>query len=178
MIIRLFIVFIFLPLTLILLIIFGIKNNASGTKALGYIWAGILLIAILGFVSQSIFDKKKLSKADYYGDYIIDRDYFPGKQADWQYNHFRFTITNNDSIYFYYTDGEYELITYRGTITTTDPSDYASDRLIIKMGESTHHILTSNPTTYRGVWSFFLVFYSPKFNNLYFKKGKWEPIED
>ena len=38
-------------------------------------------------------------------------------------------------------------------------------------------LLVENPTTYRSAWSFYLVFYSPKFNNVYFKKGSWESIE-
>jgi hypothetical protein len=42
------------------------------------------------------------------------------------------------------------------------------------MEQPTHHIMTSNPTTYRSAWSFYLVFYSPKFNNVYFKKGTME----
>jgi hypothetical protein len=45
------------------------------------------------------------------------------------------------------------------------------------MPQPTHHILSSNPTTYRYPWDFHLVFYSPKFNNLYFKKGEWEAID-
>jgi len=44
------------------------------------------------------------------------------------------------------------------------------------MQQPTHHIVTSNPTTYRSAWSFYLVFESPKFNNVYFKKGQWTPI--
>jgi hypothetical protein len=44
------------------------------------------------------------------------------------------------------------------------------------MEQPTHHIMTSNPTTYRGVWDFDLVFNSPAFDNMYFTKGKWKPI--
>ena len=52
-----------------------------------------------------------------------------------------------------------------------------SERLIIKMEQPTHHIMTSNPTTYRSARSFYLVFYSPKFNNVYFKKGQWKTLD-
>ena len=120
-------------------------------------------------------DKKELDKSDYHGEYIVNRDYFPGSQTDWQYDNFRFVIKVNDSIYFYVTDKEKILKTYRGTITTTKP--YISERLIINMEQPTHHVMTSNPTTYRSAWSFYLVFNSPKFNNMFFEKGKWKPIE-
>jgi hypothetical protein len=65
--------------------------------------------------------------------------------------------------------------TYVGKIRVTE--NYISEHLLINMPQPTHHILSSNPTTYRYPWYFHLVFYSPKFNNLYFKKGKWEAID-
>ncbi|QRR00195.1 hypothetical protein [Dyadobacter sandarakinus] len=44
------------------------------------------------------------------------------------------------------------------------------------MPAPTHHILMDNPTTYRETWSFYLVFDSPKFGNVFFTKGDWEPL--
>jgi hypothetical protein len=118
--------------------------------------------------------KKELKKKDYYGQYIVDRSFFAGKQADWQYNNFRFEIKENDSIYFFVTNKEQILKTYKGIIATTRP--YNSERLIVSLEQPTHHVIRSNPTTYRSAWSFYLVFYSKKFNNIYFKKGQWKPI--
>ena len=40
-----------------------------------------------------MMNKKKkniIDKSDFYGEYKIDRNYFSGKQADWQYNNSRF----------------------------------------------------------------------------------------
>ena len=133
------------------------------------------LIFIFGTIIRIMTDKKELDKKDYFGEYIVNREYFKGKQTDWQYDNFRFEIKDNDSIYFNVTDKEKILKTYRGTITTIKP--FSSERLIIKMEQPIHHILTSYPTTYRSAWSFYLVFNSPKFNNVYFKKGQWIPIE-
>ena len=64
--------------------------------------------------AQMGFREKKLTKKDYYGSYIINRNYFAGKQADWQYDHFRFEIRDNDSIYFYMTDKERISKIYKG----------------------------------------------------------------
>lgn len=170
------ILFIF-PLTIILLVIWAITRKRIFGKILGYYWLGLLGLFCLGTVIKILTAKKALDKDDYYGEYIVNRDYFPRRQADWQYENFRFEIKENDSIYFHVTDKEKILKTYRGTITTTDPNQYTSERLIIKMEQPTHHIMTSNPTTYRSAWSFYLVFYSPKFNNVYFKKGQWKPLD-
>jgi energy-coupling factor transporter transmembrane protein EcfT len=140
----------------------------------------LLLLAILfltNFTLRWFYSKTKLNKNDYHGEYIINRDLFSGKQTDWQYNHFRFKITENDSIHFYLTNKKTILKTFSGKVRTTPPNIYPSARLIIEMDTPTHHILTSNPTTIRGSWNFYLVFESPKFHNVFFKKGKWQPIE-
>lgn len=165
------------PLTGILLLAWWGTNNKIYGKILGYLYLCLFGLFILVTIIRFLTDKTELEKKDYYGEYIINRDYFPGKQSDWQYDNFRFEIKDNDSIYFYLTDKDKILKTYRGTIKTTDPSQYRSERLIINMEQPPHHIMTSNPTTYRSAWSFYLVFYSPKFNNVYFKKGQWKPLD-
>ena len=160
--------FILVPLTGILLIAWAItKKNIFG-KTLGVIWLGIIGHVVASGIIQKLNAKILLKKKNFYGHYIIDRDFFSGKEAEWQYTHFRFDIKNNDSIYFYATDNKDILTTYKGSITTITP--YSSERLIIKMDQSTHHILATNPTIYRNTRSFYLVFNSPKFGNVFFKK--------
>lgn len=166
---------IILPLTGILLIVWVLTRNKIFWKMLEIIWLAIIGLVIFVMTTQWLTAKTILDKEDYYGQYIIDRNFFPGKQADYQYNTFRFEIKDNDTLYFYLTDKERILQTYKGSITTNDI--YISERLSINMQTPIHHILTSNPTTYRSAWNFYLVFYSPKFNNVYFKKGKWKSID-
>ena len=156
--------------------LYGLKKKTEfiGKTILSICTIGMLFVSatlIVGILSK----KKVLDKSDCYGKYTIDRNYFAGKQADWQYNNFRFEIKKNDSIYFYITDGEKTYKIYKGKISTLTP--YKSARLVVEMVKPTHHILTTNPTIYREPWDFFMVFNSPKFNNLYFRKGEWEKIE-
>ena len=172
---NLFFILILVPLTGILLIAWFLSRKLLIGKILGIIWLGIFGIVLLAGITREVTSKTELDKDDYYGEYIINREYFKGNQTDWQYNHFRFEITDKDSIYFYVTNKERILKTYRGKIKTTTP--YNSARLIIEMEQPTHHILTSNPTIYRSTWDFYLVFKSPKFHNVFFEKGKWKPIE-
>ena len=172
---NLFFIFILVPLTGILLIAWLLfKKNWIG-KILGFIWLGIFGLALLSGIGQWLTSKTELDKKDYYGEYVINRDYFKGEQTNWQYNHFRFEITDEDSIFFYVTDKEKILKTFRGSIKTTTP--YSSARLIIEMEQPTHHIMTSNPTTYRSAWDFYLVFKSPRYYNVFFEKGKWKLIK-
>ena len=172
---NLFFAFVLIPLTLILLSIWLITKTKFIGKTLGAIWIGILCLVIVASLIQWLTSKTELKKNDFYGEYIINRNYFSGKQADWQYENFRFEIKNNDSIYFYITDKENVIKTYKGVISTIKP--YNSERLRIHMQQPTHHILSKNPTIYRSSWSFYLVFNSQKFNNVYFKKGKWKSIK-
>jgi hypothetical protein len=141
------------------------KENHWG-KTIGFLWLGLLAMVMFLSGLNWILGKPNLEKDDYYGQYIVDRTYFSGKQADWQYNHFRFEIKDNDSIYV--TEKEKS---YRHMLAKSVTENYVSEHLLINMPQPTHHILSSNPTTYRYPWYFHLVFYSPKFNNLYFKKG-------
>ncbi len=172
---NLFFIFILVPLTVILLLTWLFSRKKIFGNTLGFIWGGIVCLVGLSVLLRNLTSIKELEKEDYYGQYIVNRDFYPGKQADWQYNTFRIEIKENDSIYFYKTDKDRILKTYAGTISTTKP--YSSERLIINMNVPSHHILTSYPTIYRSSWSFYLVFNSLKFNNVFFKKGNWKPID-
>jgi hypothetical protein len=172
---NLLLIFVLVPLTAILLIVWAVtKKNIFG-KALGIIWLAIIGLAIVSGITQKLNAKILLEKKDFYGQYIVDKSFFPGKQSDWQYKHLWFDIKNDDSIYFYAIDDTNNLTTYKGIITTI--KRFSSERLNIHMIKPTHHILTSNPTIYRDTKSFYLVFNSPKFGNVFFKKGNWTQID-
>jgi hypothetical protein len=169
-------VFIVFPVTVILLLIWAITRKKVFGKILGLFWFLLFGFFILISVYGALAADKVLTKTDYYGQYIIDRSYFQGKQSDWQYNSFRFEIKRNDSIYFYVTNKERILNVYKGAISTVN--QYGSERLAITMEQPTIHVLKTNPTIYRSAWSFYLVFHSDKYNNMYFRKGTWKPITE
>ena len=87
-----FIIFIIVPLSIVLLLISGMTEKKFFAQIAAFIWVTLISTAILSEISGPLFSKKVLEKSDYYGEYIIDRAYFSGKQADWQYNNFRFEI--------------------------------------------------------------------------------------
>src|SRR6478736_5691040 len=100
---NLFVIFVLLPLTAILLLLWIKSGKKSFRIILAVIWLGAVLLATLGIIAERRRAKIVLEKKNYYGQYVIDRNLFPGKQADWQYDSFRFIIKPNDSIYFYVT---------------------------------------------------------------------------
>lgn len=168
--------FIIFPLLAILLIMWIVSRKKIFATSIATIVVGILAFVCVISILRMIISKKEIDKDDYYGSYIIDRSFFKGKQADWQYEHYRFEIKENDSIYFYCTDKYNITKTYTGSVSTVKPHN--SERLVLSMAKPPHHIVEENPTTYRSEWDFYLVFHSRKFGNMFFKKGDWESLKN
>lgn len=171
---NLFFILVLVPLSGILLLVLLITRSKYALLALGAMWAAVIGLVVLSVLTRPLFEKKVLTKADYYGSYVIDRGMFAGPDADWQYDSFRFEITPDDSIHFHVTDGNRIVRTINGRISTVKP--YSSERLVIEIPEPGHHVVASNPTIYRSIWSFRLVFRSMHYHHMYFTKGDWEPI--
>jgi hypothetical protein len=169
-------IFILLPLVILICILWVFNRKAIWGRLLLLIAVGVIVLIVSVSIAQQIMKKKVLSKKDYYGSYIINRNYFAGKQANWQYNHYRFDIKENDTLYFYVTNKEKILKTYAYNISTTN--SYESARLFLNSDTLAHHIIAKPPTTIRTAWNFNLVFHSAQYNNMYFKKGQWKPIEE
>lgn len=74
--------------------------------------AAYFLLIVTGRIIDYFTTPINLEREDIYGEYVIDRNKYPGFQADWQCDHFRFEITKNDSIYFYVTEGKAIVKTY------------------------------------------------------------------
>lgn len=168
-------IFIVLPLTVVFFLVGAYTKYTVFLKILLWMWIPIFCLIGLTWLS-SLLPDNVLEKEDYYGTYVIDRNFFKGKQADWQYNHFRMEITESDSIFLYTLENGKVVFVNKGTISTVKP--YNSERLVLHMNTPNHHITETNPTTYREPWwNFYLVFHSKKFHNIYFRKGKWEKLE-
>lgn len=149
-----------------------------------YLWLLVILWGLVGIIylysRRGSSPEEKLvnipiEKKHYYGSYVIAREFFSGEQVDWQYDHFRFEIKDNDSIYFHLTNGAKINKTYRGGISTIKLD--SNENLILHMDTPTHHILKTNPRLYLKDNELFLVFKSKKYHHVYFKKGEWKEIE-
>ncbi|UOQ71809.1 hypothetical protein [Hymenobacter cellulosilyticus] len=99
------ILFLLIPLTAILLLLWLVTQKNIFGKLMGLLWAIPLALAPVALLVRFLTDKQETERADIYGDYVIDRSKFAGKQADWQYNHYRFTITPHNELIFHETRG-------------------------------------------------------------------------
>ena len=168
-------IYIVIPATIFLLILGVLSKKQTYFKLLGCLWIPLGCLMGLTLLISIFPDQTILEKKDYYGMYIIDRNFYPGKQADWQYNHFKLEITKKDSIFLYKMHKKKVVTIAKGSITTVKP--YSSERLVLHMAAPNHHITATNPTTFRKTKdNFYLVFHSDKFKNLFFRKGTWKKI--
>jgi hypothetical protein len=90
------------------------------------------------------------------------------------YDHYRFEITEKNEFIFYLIEKDKIKKTFKGTVEFLET--YKQPRIIIKVSNPTYHIIEEKPTLYRTIWSFYYVFHSPKYGNVFFTKGTWKPI--
>ena len=169
-----FIAIVLCAVVLLLLLGWGITKNIIFGKLIGVVVFGVVAVILTVSILRLFTFKKEVTQGDIYGTYVIDRTKFPGKQADWQYNHYRFEITRQNEFLFRLTDKEKVIRTFRGKAVFSPY--YKIPRIVLQVDSPSYHIINETPTLYRTVWSFYYVFYSPKFGNVFFTKGKWKPI--
>lgn len=165
---NLFFIFILIPGTFILLLLGIATRKSIFGYLLGLMWSGVIAIILLSLLLRPFTTPKKVTTEKIYGEYIIDRTKFPGPQADWQYDNFKFSITKTNLLLFSYKRGDGNFTT--DTIPVDFLDQYYSHRLIIGKDKKRHHIIQDNPTLYRKTWSFYYVFYSEQYGNMFFTK--------
>ena len=124
---------------------------------------GILAIAFL--IIPDLSKPIRLMKEDVIGKYQIDTNFYPGKNARWQFDHYSFEITKQDSFLFS-IKGARTKIVLRNTIIFNDPPPF-----IFRLQQtSPFHILKEPPTLVRKHSWFYYIFHSEKFGNMFFRK--------
>jgi ABC-type transport system involved in multi-copper enzyme maturation permease subunit len=135
--------------------------------------AGLWGLTILMFALASIADYNRkpirLTRQDVIGEYHIDTNFFSGANARWQYDHYKFYITNNDSILFTVSNDKgvpQKLYRHKVTYSGGQPTLWKIS------ADTTHHIIRQQPTLYRGHNKFYYVFRSDKYGNMFFRKNQ------
>ena len=123
----------------------------------------ILLMPVVFLGALRWNSKVKPARDDVIGVYQVDRDFYPGKQADWQYETYELEVTEThlivrDSrasrewryIVHWFADPE-----YRWTFASEDPR---------------HHLVAEGPAIYRERFGYYYVFRSRLYGNVFFRK--------
>lgn len=57
------------------------------------LWGVTILVFVMAMILNHYRTPIRLTKKDIVGNYRIDTNFYPGINAKWQYDHYRFTIT-------------------------------------------------------------------------------------
>jgi hypothetical protein len=143
-------------------------------------WALFIVVSAVLLWLEPYFRPMVLTQHDIYGEYVIDRSKFPGYQADWQYDNFRFKITSDNKMIFQsrtfgsYWKSDTLTVSYSSGYYDLDKEQYCNRKLRVHSDSNSHHIIREHPTLYRKSFNrFYYVFESEKFGNVFFKKGNW-----
>lgn len=150
-----------------LLVYFFVEKKKSTLIILAGVWGLTIIVINVISIADHYQRPIRLTKHDIVGEYRIDTKFFPGTNAKWQYEHYKFYITDKDSILFMVLKEKgMPGALYKHKIKYSDgPPDLWSI-----IADSTHHVIRNKPTLYRGHDKFYYVFHSEKFGNMFFRK--------
>ncbi len=150
-----------------LLIYFFVSQKKIALIILGGLWVLTISVIILNLIVDYNRTPIRLTKNDIVGEYRIDTTFYPGANAKWQYDHYKFYITNKDSILFVeMKEKEIPRTIHKHKIKYSN----IPPNLWSIVADTTHHIIRNQPTLYRGHYKFYYVFHSEKFGNMFFRK--------
>jgi hypothetical protein len=156
-----------LLLSVALLLYFLFAQEKKALYILGILWGMVLLLIPISLLMDDLRQPISLTKADFVGDYRIDTEFYPGRNAQWQYDRFAFRILESDSILFVeINDKGTRAKVFRHPIRISDGPPY----LWSVIAETTSQVIQKPPTLYRGHTRFYYVFDSEQYGNMFFRK--------
>lgn len=141
--------------------------NYIKTKDLSYVkkLSTILILpgVVIGF---SLYSHFPITKERVIGTYEIDNRFYPGKNSDWQKDHFFFEITKGNEFIFNEKLKDGSIKTVRGRVEWYRDKPPMLYRIIM---DNEHPLIDPTPVLYRGKRKFYYVFES-KFGNMFYRK--------
>ena len=163
-----FILIFIIGITLIFPLIYYFTKKKIFLYLFSGFWSFVIFLVLILFVIEFYNSKSTVDKDDLYGAYMIDKEMFKGNNANWQYEHFSFVITENYEFIFYeyYDNGNIKSV-HKGKLEFVD---YKSPHIRILNLQPNHQVVESEPLLVREKWGFYYVFKSQKFGNMFFTK--------
>jgi hypothetical protein len=140
------------------------KTSEIIAIALLSLQASMLVITIL---VNNYNKPMKVEAKHIYGTYRVDIDKFDRLQATWQHEHFELTISTDNYLRLYQLKPQKRMLDE----VRFEILDYANaKRIKLRTTRDSHHILRTQPTLFREPRSFFYVFESEYYGNMFFRK--------
>jgi hypothetical protein len=156
---------------LILKTLSNVRCYAKTHEALHLHKTAVLWLVPIIFVSALIFLSWSLSLSSVdrnkiIGNYEVDAQFYPGKNALWQKRHYRFQVRPDNTFVLFERLADSSEKMYVGNITWANE---ATEKWSISM-ENDHHIVPRHPILYRERFGFYYVFKTKKYGNMFFRK--------
>ncbi len=126
----------------------------------------IWILPVCLFVYGGINSLKSIDKSDIVGTYEVDKEFYPGSNANWQNSLFSFVINEKHEFFFYekLADGNFKVI--EGKVEFYRDSNPAMFRIVVA---NPHKLIDVYPALYRQKFDFYYVFES-SFGNMFYRK--------
>lgn len=133
------------------------------------LWAIPFSLFLMGKVISWLGTLTYVDQDRIIGTYEVDTDFYPGPNADWQKEHFRFEIAKGNKFIFYVrlADG-----TEREYIGRVNWAYQRVEKWSVDIDEP-YKIVNKYPTLYRGYFSYYYVLETKDFGNMFFRKTFW-----
>jgi len=181
-----------------------LTKSSSIRKMLEITFLIPVVLVIIGLLSYSVykFTTSPMTVKKYHlkGTFVINREMFKGKNADWQYDHYWINI-KNDTLFLHIMSNGKEIKMYKRQIAYIDPyhrmqsrrdhvffgfvntdkefqnqhANNEEQRIFIESEE--HHMLINDPRLLASPFSFNIVLVSNRYGNMFFTRGKWKVRE-
>ena len=166
------ILYFFGPVTILLFLVGIIFRQKVILKSIVLIWILIIGLMLLAALAEYINTPKRVKESDLFGEYVIDKTKFGGKQADWQYENYKFEIKPNRTLIFSQLQNNGRFKSEIVNVKIYD--DGVRSYLNILSTKKNSHVIQQSPTLFRKRFCFYYVFHSKKFGNMFFEKGTWK----
>lgn len=131
---------------------------------ISYLLGPIVCISVLLLTVRSLYNYYPINRDRIVGVYRIDTQFYPGSNADWQYDHFSFEIQENDNFIFREKLKDGSIKIKKGRVEWYRRSSPMLFRINID-----HDLVDKYPALYRGNRKFYFVF-ETKFGNMFYRK--------
>lgn len=161
-------------ITIIYLLIKAVTKQPVNGTTLFCFWLPLIAFSVLCFVGLSLSSMGRqptclvVSPSDVYSTYRIDRRLYPGKNANWQYDHYIFEITPDDKFHLTEIDDKGISHGHIGKVTWSDTNTRRA--LWSAKLDKEHHLKVDSPILYRSASAFYYVIPSKKYGNMFFRR--------
>ncbi len=152
------------------------ENKAKTVKWIARLY-GLGFLALMGLFglahwADALRTPIQPCRTDLIGVYRVDRDMYPGPQANWQYEHHRILITEQDSLILEILKNGKVLKRFARAFEPVPVSGLRHFRWQFADDNDSlyHHIIATEPIMIRSHSSFYYVFPSNRYGNMFLRK--------